>query len=68
MVLQKTLASTLDCKEIKLVNPKGNLPDYILERLTFKLKLQYFGHLMQRANSLEKTLMPGKIEDSKRKG
>ena len=68
MVLQKTLASTLDCKEIKLVNPKGNLPEYILERLTFKLKLQYFGHLMQRANSLEKTLMPGKIEDSKRKG
>ena len=68
MVLQKTLASTLDFKEIKLVNPKGNLPEYILERLTFKLKLQYFGHLMQRANSLEKTLMPGKIEDSKRKG
>ena len=61
VVLEKTLESLLDCKEIKLVNPKGN-QSWILEGLMLKLKLQYFGHLMQRANSLEKTLMLGKIE------
>ena len=60
MVLEKTLASPLDCREIKPVNPKGN-PEYSVEGLMLKLKLQYFGHLMQRANSLEKTLMLGKI-------
>ena len=49
-------------KEIKPVNPKGNQPEYSLEGLMLKLKLQYFGHLIQRANSLEKTLMLGKIE------
>ena len=53
-----------DCKEIKPVNPKGNYPEYSLEGLM--LKLQSFGHLMQRANLLEKTLMLGKIEDRRR--
>ena len=57
MVLEKTLESPLDCKEIKPVNP-----DYSLEGLMLKLKLQYFGHLMQTADSLKKTLILGKIE------
>jgi len=51
----------LDSKEIQPVNPKGNNPEYSLEGLMLKLKLQYFGHLMQRADSLEKTLMLGKL-------
>ena len=68
MVLEKTLESYLDCIEIKLVNPKGNQPEYSLEGLMLKLKLQYFGHLMQRADSLEKTLMLGKIEGGRRRG
>ena len=59
-MLEKTLESPLDCKEIKPVNPKGNQPDYSLEGLM--LKLQYFGHLVCRTDSLEKTLMLGKIE------
>ena len=50
------------------VNPKEISPEYLLERLMLKLKLQYFGHLMQTADSLEKTLMLGKIEDRKRRG
>ena len=62
MVLEKTLESPLDCKEIQPVHPKGNL----LEGLMLKLKLQYFGHLMRRTDSLEKTLMLGKIEDRRR--
>ena len=62
MVLEKTLESPLDCKEIKSLNPKGNQPQYSLEELLLKLKLQYFGHKMRRANSLEKTLMLGKTE------
>ena len=66
MVLEKTLESPLDCKEIQPVNPKGNSPEYSLEGLMLKLKLQYFGHLMQRADSLEKTLMLGKIEGRRR--
>ena len=66
MVLEKTLESLLDCKEIKLVNPKGISPEYSLEGL--KLKLQYFGHLMQRANSLEKILMLGKTEGRRKRG
>ena len=66
MVLEKTLESPLDCKEIQPVNPKGNSPEYSLEGLM--LKLQYFGHLMQRADSLEKTLMLGKIEGRRRRG
>ena len=52
----------MDCKEIKPVNPKGNHPEYSLEGLMLKLKLQYIGHLMRRANSLEKTRMLGKID------
>ena len=61
MVLEKTLESPLDSKEIKPVNPKGISSEYALEGLMLKLKLQYFGHLMQRADSFEKTLMLGKI-------
>ena len=57
--------SRLDSKEIQPVNPKGNQSEYSLERLMLKLKLQYFGHLMQRGDSLEKTLMLGKIEARK---
>ena len=67
MVLEKILESPLECKEIKRVNPKGN-PEYSLEGLILKLKLPYFGHLMQRADSLEKTLMLGKIEGWRRRG
>ena len=66
VVLEKTLESLLDCKEIKLVNPKGNQSWILIEGLM--LKLQYFGHLMQRVNSLEKTLMLGKTEGRKRRG
>ena len=58
MVLKKTLVSPLDYKEIKPVNPKGN-QEYSLEGLMLKLKLQYFGHLLQRTDSLEKTMMLG---------
>ena len=68
MVLEKTLQSPLDCKEIKPVNPKEISPEYSLEGLMLKLKLQYFGHLMRRADSLEKTLMLGKIEGRRRRG
>ena len=68
MVLDKTLESPLDCKEIQPVNPKGNQSEYSLEGLMLKLKLQYFGHLMRRADSLEKTLILGKIEGRRRKG
>ena len=66
MVLEKTLESPLDCKEIKPVNPKGNQSEYSLEGLM--LKLQYFVHLMQRTVSLEKTLMLGKTEGRREKG
>ena len=66
MVLEKTLESPLDCKEIKPVNPKENQSEYSLEVLVLKLKLQSFGHLMQRTDSFEKTLMLGKIEDRRR--
>ena len=61
MVLEKTLENPLDSKEIKPVSPK-------LEGLMLKLKLQYFGHLMRRADSLEKTLVLGKIEGKRRRG
>ena len=64
--MEKTLESPLDCKEIKPVNPKKINPQYTLEGLMMKLKLQYFGHLMRRADSLEKTLMLGQIEDRRR--
>ena len=61
--------SPLDCKEIQPVHPKGNQSfEYSLEGLMLKLKLQYFGHLMQRTNSFEKTLMLGKIEGRRRRG
>ena len=63
-MLDKTLESPLDCREIKPVNPKGNQNS--LEGLM--LKLQYFGHLIQRANTLEKTLMLAKIEVRRRRG
>ena len=68
MVLDKTLESPLDCKEIQPVHPKGNQSWCSLEGLMLKLKLQYFGHLMRRADSLEKTLMLGKIEGRRRRG
>ena len=68
MVLEKTLESPLDCKEIKPVNPKEINPDYSLEGLTLKLKLQYFGHLMRRTDSLEMTLMLRKIEGRRTRG
>ena len=68
VVLEKTLDSTLGCKEIKPVNLKEISPEYLLERLRLKLKLQYFGHLMWRTDSLEKTLMLGKIEGRRRRG
>jgi len=68
MVLEKTFESLLDSKELKLVNPKGNQPEYSLEGLMLKLKLQYFGLLMQRTDSLEKTLMFEKIEGGRIRG
>ena len=67
MVLEKTLGSLLDSKEIKPVNSKGNQSEYSLKGLVLKLKLQYW-HLMERANSLEKTLMLGKIEGGRKRG
>ena len=67
MVLEKTLESPLDCKEIKPVNRKEINPECSLEGLMLKLKFQYFGHLMRRADSLEKTLMLGKIEGRRRR-
>ena len=68
MVLEKTLESPLDCKEIQPVHPKEISPEYSLEGLMLKLKLQYFGYLMQRTNSLEKTPMLGKMEGRRRRG
>ena len=62
MVLEKTLESPLDCKEIQPVHPKGNQSCVFIGRLMMKLKLQYFGHLKGRADSLEMSLMLGKIE------
>ena len=58
----------MDCKETQPVHPKEISPECSLERLMLKLKLQYFGHLMQRANSFEKTLMLGGIGGRKGKG
>ena len=68
MVLEKTLESPLDCKEIQPVHSEGDQSGCSLEELMLKLKLQYFGHLMLRTDSFEKTLMLGKIEDRKRRG
>ena len=69
VVLEKTLESPLDCKEIQPVYPKSWIyPEYSLEGLMLKLRLHYFGHLMGRTDSLEKTLMLGKVEGRKRRG
>ena len=68
VVPEKTLENPLDCKEIKPVNPKGNQPWIFIGVPMLKLKLQYFGHLMQRTDSLEKTLILGKIEGRRRRG
>ena len=68
MVLEKTLESPLDCKEIHQSILKEISPGCSLEGLMLKLKLQYFGHLMRRANSFEKTLMLGKIEGRRGRG
>ena len=68
MVLEKTPESPLDCKEIQPVHSKGDQPWCSLEGLMLKLKLQYFGHLMRRVDSLEKTLMLGGIGGRRRKG
>ena len=67
MVLEKTLESPLDTRSNQSVLKEIN-PEYSLEGLMLKLKLQYLGHLMRRANSLEKTLMVGKVEGGRRKG
>ena len=64
----RTLESPLDCKEIQPVHPKGNQSWMFIGRLMLKLKLQYFGHLMWRTDSLEKTLMLEKIEGRRRRG
>ena len=68
MVLEKTLESPLDCKEIQPVHSKGDQSWMFLEGLMLKLKLQYFGHLMRKIDSLGKTLMLGGIEDRRRRG
>ena len=68
VVLKKYLESPLDFKEIKPVHPKGNQSWISLEGLMLKLKLQYFGHPMQRTDSLEKAMMLGKIEGGRRRG
>ena len=68
VVLEKTLESPLDGKEIKPVNSKGNQPWISLEGLMLKLKLQYFVHPMQRVDSFEKTMMLGKIEGRRKRG
>ena len=68
MVLEKTLASPLGCKEIQPVHSKGDQSWVSLEGLMLKLKLQYFGHLMRRIDSLEKTLMLGGIGGWRRRG
>ena len=68
MVLEKTFESPLDCKEIQPVHSKGDQSWVLLEGLMLRLKLQYFGHLMRRADSFQKTLMLGKIEGRRRRG
>ena len=68
MVLEKTLESLLDCKEIQPFHSEGDQPCISLEGMMLKLKLQYFGYLMQRVDSLEKTLMLGGSEGRRRRG
>ena len=67
-MLEKTLESPLDCKEIQPVHSEGDQPWVFLEGMMLKLKLQYFGHLMRRVDSLEKTLMLGGIGGRRRRG
>ena len=67
-MLEKTLESLLDCKEIQPVHPKGDQSWVFIGRTDVELKLQYFGHLMSRADSFEKTLMLGTIEGRRRGG
>ena len=66
--MEKTLESPLDCKEIQPVHSEGDQPGISLEGMMLKLNLQYFGHLMQRVDSLEKTLMLGGIGGERRRG
>ena len=68
MVLEKTLESSLDCKEIQSVHSEGDQPWDFFGRMMLKLKLLYFGHLMRRVDSLEKTLMLGEIGSRRRRG
>ena len=73
VVLEKTLESPLNCKEIKPVNAKGNQPWILIgifshSNIYWRLRWQYFGHLMRRADSLEKMLMLGKTEGRRRRG
>ena len=68
MVLEKTLESPLDCKEIQPVHPKGDQSWVFIGRTMLRLKLHYFGHLMRRADSLEKTLMLGGVGGRRRRG
>jgi len=68
VVLEKTLESALDCKEIQPVYSEGDKPWDFFGRMMLKLKLQYFGHLMQRVDSLEKTLILGGIGGRRRRG
>ena len=68
VVLEKILESSLDCKKIQPVHPKGDQSWVFTGRTDVKVKLQYFGHLVPRTDSLEKTLMLGKIEGERRRG
>ena len=68
MLLEKTLESPLDCKEIHQSILKEVSPEYSLEGLMLKLELQYFGHLMRRTESFEKTLMLGNIDGGRKRG
>ena len=67
MVLEKTLESPLDCKEVQPLHSEGDSPGISLEGMMLKLKLQYFGHLKQRVDSLEKTLLLGGIGGRRRR-
>ena len=68
VILEKTLESPLDCKEIKTVNPKGNQSWIFTGRTDAEVEVQYSGHLIQRTDSLEKTLIMGKVEGGRRRG
>ena len=68
MVVEKTLESPLDWKEIQPVHPKGNQSSMFIGRTGVETEIQYFGHLIQKTDSFEKTLMLGKIEGRRRRG